>query len=262
MRFDFTDKKVVITGAAGVIGQRIARAFIAAGALVCLSDNRAKKLATLPKELGLKKGRYLTHATELTDEKSIAKLVQHVAKEWKSPDIVINNAGVYHRMGSLLKIATKAYDEMMDVNLRAPFLISRDMANLMVKHKVKGSIINISSGAARRMGMGSVPYCTSKTAIDRLTKGFALELAPLGIRVNAVEPGFVAGSEVSLLSEEYIKAMVSRIPMGRSSGPHDAPNAILFLCSEAAGFVTGATLAVDGGNSIGTFNPDFYKKKS
>lgn len=261
MRFDFTDKKVVITGAAGVIGRRIGAAFAKAGALLCLSDNRAKKLAALSKELGLKKGRYITHTTELTDETSIGKLVQHVAKEWKSPDIVINNAGVYHRMGSLLKITTKAYDEMMDVNLRAPFLISRDLANLMVKNKVKGTIINISSGAARRMGMGSVPYCTSKTAIDRLTKGFALELAPLGIRVNAVEPGFAAGSEVSLLSDEYIKSMIGRIPMGRASGPNDAPSAILFLCSEAAGFITGATLAVDGGNSIGTFNPDFYKTK-
>lgn len=262
MKFDFTDKKVVITGAAGIIGRRIATDFAAAGAMLCLSDNRAKKLASLPKELGLKKGRYLTHSTELTDAKSIAKLAQLVAKEWRSPDIVINNAGVYHRTGSVLKISNEAYDEMMDVNLRAPFLISRDMANLMVKAKVKGSIINISSGAARRMGMGSVPYCTSKTAIDRLTKGFALELAPLGIRVNAVEPGFAAGSEVSLLSDEYVKAMVARIPMGRSSGPHDAPNAILFLCSEAAGFITGATVAVDGGNSIGTFNPDFYKKKA
>ncbi len=261
MRFDFTDKKVVITGACGVFGRRIAADFAAAGALLCLSDNRKTKLEALPKELGLKKGRYLTHATELTDETSIAKLVRHVAKAWKAPDIVVNNAGIYPRMGSLLKIKTEAYDRLMDINLRAPFIVSRDFANLMVDNKVRGSIINISSGAAHRMGMGSVPYCTSKTAIDRLTKGFALELAPLGIRVNAVEPGFASGSDVSLLTDEYIKAMLARIPMGRESGPHDAPNAILFLCSEAAGFITGASLAVDGGNAIGTFNPDFYKPK-
>ena len=135
---------------------------------------------------------------------------------------------------------------MMDVNLRAPFLISRDMANLMVGAKRKGVIINISSGAARRMGMGSVPYCTSKTAIDRLTKGFALELAPLGIRVNAVEPGFAAGSEVSTLSDEYVKAMMARIPMGRASGPLDAPNAIMFLCSDEASYISGDTMFVDG----------------
>lgn len=261
MRFDLKNKKVVITGAAGVIGRRLAAAFAAAGAVLCLSDVRARPLAALVKELGLEKGRYITHATELTDEKSIAKLVRLVARTWKAPDIVVNNAGIYPRMGSLLKIKTAAYDQLMDVNLKAPFILSRDFANLMVEKGVKGSIVNISSGASRRMGMGSVLYCTSKAAVDRLTKGFALELAPLGIRVNAVEPGFAAGSEVSLLSDDYVKSMLSRIPMGRASGPHDAPNAVMFLCSDAASFITGATIAVDGGNSIGTFNPDFYKKR-
>jgi 3-oxoacyl-[acyl-carrier protein] reductase len=260
MKLGFKNKKVVITGAAGMIGRRIATDFAAEGAVLCLTDLRAKELAALPRQLGLERGRYITQAADLTDEKSIKKLVNAVAKAWKAPDIVVNNAGIYPRMGSLLKIKTEAYDQLMGINLRAPFLLSRDFANLMVKHKVKGSIVNISSGAARRMAMGSVLYCTSKTAIDRLTKGFALELAPMGIRVNAVEPGFVPGSEVSLLSEQYVKDMIARIPMGRASGPHDAPGAILFLCSEAAGFITGATLAVDGGNSIGTFNPDFYGK--
>src|SRR5436190_24385593 len=124
MRFGLKNKKVVITGAAGIVGRRIAAAFAAEGAILCLSDIRAKPLAALVKELGLKKGRFLTHATELTDAKSIGKLVAHVKKAWKSPDIVINNAGIYPRMGSLLKITTEAYDQLMDVNLRAPFLIS------------------------------------------------------------------------------------------------------------------------------------------
>jgi 3-oxoacyl-[acyl-carrier protein] reductase len=259
MKLGFKNKKVVITGAAGMVGRRIAADFAAEGAILCLTDVRAKPLAALPRELGLERGRYMVKAADLTDGKSIARLVRAVEKAWRAPDIVVNNAGIYPRMGSLLKIRTEAYDQLMGINLRAPFLLSRDFANLMVKNKVKGSIVNISSGAARRMAMGSVLYCTSKTAIDRLTKGFALELAPKGIRVNAVEPGFVPGSEVSLLSEEYVKAMLSRIPMGRASGPHDAPSAILYLCSDAASFITGATLAVDGGNSIGTFNPDFYK---
>ncbi|MBI3499434.1 MAG: SDR family oxidoreductase [Proteobacteria bacterium] len=261
MTWSFKDKKVVITGAAGIFGRRIAADFAAAGALLCLSDIRSKELAKLPKALGLKRGRYLTHATELTDEKSIGQLVRHVAKAWNSPDVVVNNAGIYPRSGSLLAIKTEDWDRLMDVNLRAPFLLSRDFARLMRDRGVKGSIVNISSGASRRMAMGSVPYCTSKTAIDRLTKGFALELAPFGIRVNAVEPGFAPGSEVSLLSEDYVKTMIQRIPMGRASGSHDAPNAVMFLSSAAAAFITGATLAVDGGNSIGTFNPDFYEKR-
>jgi len=105
------------------------------------------------------------------------------------------------------------------------------------------------------MRNGSVPYCTSKTALERLSKGFALELAPLGIRVNVVEPGFAPGSAVSPLSEAYVEKMKSRIPLGRTSGPDDTPGAILYLCSEQASFITGAVLSVDGGNSIGTFEP-------
>ena len=133
--------------------------------------------------------------------------------------------------------------------------VSRELARLMVDAGVKGSIINISSGASRQMRNGSVPYCTSKTALERLTKGFALELAPYGIRVNVVEPGFAPGSVVSPLSEDYVERMKTRIPLGRTSGPRDAPEAVLYLASEKASFITGAVLSVDGGNSIGTFEP-------
>jgi 3-oxoacyl-[acyl-carrier protein] reductase len=97
-----------------------------------------------------------------------------------------------------------------------------------------------------------VPYCTSKTALDRLTKGFALELAEYGIRVNAVEPGFMAGSDVSPLSDEHVDAAIGSIPLGRPSSPKDVTSAVLYLCSDAGAYVTGATLTVDGGNSIGT----------
>jgi 3-oxoacyl-[acyl-carrier protein] reductase len=105
------------------------------------------------------------------------------------------------------------------------------------------------------MRTGSVPYCTSKAALERLTAGLALELAPHGIRVNAVSPGFAPGSTVSPLPPAYVEAMLARIPLGRPSGPDDAPAAVLFLCSERASYITGATLAVDGGNSIGTVDP-------
>ena len=106
------------------------------------------------------------------------------------------------------------------------------------------------SAVALRFG---VARPTAKTAIERLSKGFALELAESGIRVNVVEPGFAAGSEVSLLTEDYVANMLKRIPLGRQSGPDDAPTAIGFLCSDKASFITGAVLSVDGGNSIGTF---------
>src|SRR5204863_5032111 len=168
-----------------------------------------------------------------------------------APDIVINNAGLYPKF-SLIEMSAGEWDRILDVNLRAPFLVSREMAKLMIAAGRRGSIINISSGAARQMRNGSVAYSTSKTALERLTKGLALELAGHGIRVNVVEPGFAPGSTVSELSDEYVDRMKARIPLGRTSGPDDAAAAISFLCSDKAGFITGAVLSVDGGNSIGT----------
>ena len=124
---------------------------------------------------------------------------------WGAADILVNNAGVYPS-GFLLDIDVAEWDRIFDINLRAPFLLTRGLAKQMIAAQARGSIINISSGASRKMRRTVVPYCTSKTALDRLTKGFAIELAEFGIRVNAVEPGFVAGSTVSLLTDEHVEA--------------------------------------------------------
>ena len=194
------------------------------------------------------------HATELTDAASIGDLVATIERAWGAPDIVINNAGVYPK-GGLLDISVEEWDRIFDVNLRAPFLVARGLARLMIARKVEGSMIFISSGAARQMRNTVVPYCTSKTALERLAKGFALELAPHRIRVNVVEPGFAPGSVVSPLTDQHVTNMKMRIPMARTSGPDDVPAAIMYLCSDKAAFVTGAVLSVDGGNSIGTYEP-------
>ncbi|PQO24888.1 oxidoreductase [Rhodobacteraceae bacterium WD3A24] len=248
---DFRDRGVVITGACGVFGRWIARAFLDQGARLCLSDNRADRLAETAAELGAEGAEHLTHATELTDAASIAALVEQVRAEWGAPDIVINNAGVYPS-GFLLDIDADEWDRIFDVNTRAPFLVAQGFARTMIAQGRAGSIINISSGAARKMRKSVVPYCTSKTALDRLSRGLALELAEYGIRVNLVEPGFAAGSEVSALTQDHVEAVTASIPLGRASRPEDATNAIMFLCSDAASYITGANLAVDGGNSIGS----------
>jgi 3-oxoacyl-[acyl-carrier protein] reductase len=251
---EFKDKNVVITGAAGIFGGWIAAYFGREGARLCLTDIRADALEEMAKSLKLPDDRILLHATELTDETSIMSLVSLVKERWGAPDIVVNNAGIYPR-SKLMEMTFSDWDQVFDINLRAPFIVSREMARLMIADGRKGSIVNISSGAARRMTNTSAPYCISKTALERLSKGLALELAPHGIRVNVVEPGFAPGSSVSTLTDEYVTDMLRRIPLGRSSGPEDAPAAIAFLCSDKASFVTGAVLSVDGGNSIGTFVP-------
>ncbi|WP_426954940.1 SDR family NAD(P)-dependent oxidoreductase [Muricoccus radiodurans] len=246
---DFEGKRVVITGAAGIHGRWFATAFAKAGARLCLSDNRADALARTVTELGLDPARTLTHATELMEESSIAELAALVAREWGAPDILLNNAGIYPGK-PLLETSSAEYDGMFGINCRAPFLMAREMAKLMLAAGVRGNIINIGSGAARKMRPGRVLYCTSKTTLERLTKGFALELAPQGIRVNLVEPGFAAGSEVSPLSEKHITDTVAGIPLGRVAAPEDAAEAVMFLCSERAAYITGAVLSVEGGNSI------------
>jgi 3-oxoacyl-[acyl-carrier protein] reductase len=248
---EFRGRKVVLTGTCGVLGRWIADAFAKVGARLCLSDHDERVLHQLADEVGITESGGLVHVTELADAVSIEALVATVEAAWGAPDIVINNAGVYPS-GFLIDIDAAEWDRILGVNLRAPFLISRGFAKLMIARRQPGNIVNVSSGAARKMRRTVVPYCVSKTALDRLTKGFALELAQFGIRVNAVEPGFAPGSVASPLTPAHVEATLGQIPLGRGTTQADVANAILYLCSAKAGYVTGATLSVDGGNSIGS----------
>ena len=252
---EFKGKKVLVTGAAGIYGAWIAAAFAREGAVLCLSDMRREKLDEVVARLGLDPATTLLHGTDLTESGSIRELALLVAAEWGAPDIAVNNAGVYPRTGPLIDLAEAEFDRIMSVNVRAPFLVVQAMARLMVERGVQGAMVNIGSGAARQMPFGSVTYCMSKTALERLSKGQALELAPNRIRVNVVEPGFAPGSDFSQLPPDYVERMTARIPLGRNSGPEDTPQMVLFMCSRATSYVTGAVVSVDGGNSIGTYQP-------
>lgn len=250
-------KKVVITGAYGIFGVWFAEAFAKEGAKLCLTGSRMNKLEEMAAALKTDE-KPLLIAADLRKSEDIRNLVAEVEKAWGYADIIINNAGLYPST-FLLDMSDDDWDKVFDVNLRAPFLLAKEFALLMIKNDVKGNILNISSGAARKMRSTAVAYCVSKTALDRLGLGLSLELAEYGIRVNTLEPGFAAGSESNPVSDEHVKTVVANIPLGRASGPMDAPAAALFLCSDAASFITGATLAVDGGNSAG--NRAVYQKK-
>jgi len=247
---NFNGQGAIITGALGIYGTWIADAFARAGAKLCLTDRDGAALNARLALAGGAEGSFAV-AADLTSDADLAALAKTVGERWGAADILVNNAGVYPS-GFLLDIDGAEWDRIMDVNVRAPFLLTQLVTKQMIAAGRKGSVVNISSGAARRMRRSVVPYCLSKTALDRLTRGYALELAKFGIRVNAVEPGFAAGSAASPLTEEHVRQTTAGIPLGRVAGPQDTANAILFLCSPAASYITGTSLAVDGGNSIGS----------
>ena len=254
---EFRGKSVVVTGACGLYGARLAKIFAEEGARVCMTDRDRAELDKVAAGIDLPDGSFVQEA-DLTDDASLQALIASVADRFGAPDIVVNNAGIYPS-GFLLDIDIADWDRIFDVNLRAPFILSIGFAKQMISKGVKGSIINISSGASRKMRRTVVPYCTSKTALDRLTKGLAIELAEFGIRANALEPGFGAGSTVSQLAEEHVRKVTAAVPLGREVKESDLRHAALYLASSASEYVTGATLTVDGGNSIGSL--DVYQDK-
>lgn len=248
-RDEFTGARVVVTGAAGIFGTWIAEAFAAAGADLLLSDAREEPLAALAARLGARHT-----AADLTDPAGLAALGDAVAGTWRAPDVLVNNAGVYPRtpLGTTEPAEVR---RILDVNVVAPFELTRRAVAAMVDAGVQGRVVNIGSGAAVRPGAGGSVYAASKAAVETLTRGLALEVARHGIRVNTVQPGFAPGSEVSALTDEHVAAMRARIPLGRTSGPQDAAGAVLWLASGDASFVTGTTLAVDGGRTAGDYKP-------
>jgi 3-oxoacyl-[acyl-carrier protein] reductase len=259
MRFDdeFRGRSVVVTGATGIYGRMLVEAFAAEGARICATDRDAAALDALAAEVAMPDGSFVL-ATELTEDAGLTALIDAVGARFGAPDIVLNNAGIYPS-GFLLDIDVAEWDRIFDVNLRAPFVLSVGFAKQMIAHGVGGRIINVSSGASRRMRKTVVPYCTSKTALDRLTKGLALELAEYGITVNAFEPGFAAGSAASALAEEHVKKATAAVPLGRPTLASDVIPAVFYLASAAGAYVTGSTLTVDGGHSIGFL--DVYQDK-
>jgi 3-oxoacyl-[acyl-carrier protein] reductase len=246
-RDEYTGARVVVTGACGIFGTWIAEAFAAAGARLLLTDERYGPLRELAGRLDA-----IAVAADLTDDGQLATLTATIGDAWESPDVLVNNAGLYPRT-PLAGTGPAGVRRVLDVNVVAPFELTRQVTALMIKAGVAGRVVNISSGAAVRPGAGGSVYAASKSAIEALTRSHALELAAHGIRVNAVQPGFAPGSPVNELSDGHVTSMLARIPLGRTSGPQDAAAAVLWVCSSDAAFVTGTTIAVDGGRTAGDF---------
>lgn len=245
MSQQFAGKTVVITGAAGIYGSQLAADFAAAGARLFLTDRDAAGLAAVCGRMG---GDTASADCDLTDPESIAGLCRQIL-DGGVPDVVIHNAGIYP-FGGLFDTPVELWDRIMHVNLRAPFLITKTLAEAMIAARRKGAFIFIGSGAGQVLRTNGLAYCTSKRGLDWLMKGIALELAPHGIRANLVAPGLALGSAGTVFPAGYAEAMAKRVPLARAIAPGELGAAVMFLASEQAAYITGTSLSVDGGGAI------------
>lgn len=243
---------VVVTGGAGGIGAGIARVFARSGAAVTLLDYREDALRDVRDEIAVSTpGAVVDWIVADLSSPTDPGIGVKTAWERTGPvDVLVNSAGIYPST-PLLEVTADIWDAIQDVNVRAAVLTTVAFGERVTAAGRAGNIVNITSGAALRARTAAAPYSTSKAALEMFTKASALELGPLGIRVNAVSPGFVAvQSPVNPYEEDY-RAAADRNPLGRDGRPEDIGEAVRWVTSEKAGWVTGTVIRVDGGSSTG-----------
>jgi 3-oxoacyl-[acyl-carrier protein] reductase len=243
-RMRFQDRKIVITGAAGVYGRELAAAFAAEGATLFLTDRDAGTLAAPP---GLPAHRATLHAADLTRDTELEALIA-ASLSGGVPDVLINNAGIYPFI-PLAEVTPAEFDRIQSINVRAPFRLMQGIGGAMARAG-RGSIVNVSSTAAEVIRGNGVPYGASKASLEYVSRAFALEYGPAGVRVNCARPGFAEGSAEVTMPAGYAEAITARGLLRRAIRPGEFAAAVLFLCSDAAGFITGTMLDSSGGGAI------------
>jgi len=235
----------LITGAARGIGREIALAFAQAGADLALCDLRAEDLQETRRSAEALGRQVLTEATDVTQGEAVAALVHRVLDKFQRVDILVNNAGIT-RDALLVRMKEDDWDAVLAVNLKGAFLCTRAVAPVMMRQR-SGRIVNLASVIGLMGNAGQTNYAASKAGLIGLTKSVAKELASRGITVNAIAPGFIETEMTQALSEDTKAHWCARIPMGCFGHPSDVAQAALFLASDAARYITGQVVQVDGG---------------
>ncbi len=240
------DRVTIVTGAARGIGKAITFAFVREGAKVVLVDLDKEGLTNLKIEIEKRKGEVITILCNISKSIEVKAMVDQVKKVFGRIDILINNAGIIRR-GTIETVTEEDWDRVIEVNLKGTFNCSKAVVEIM-KEQRYGKIVNISSIAGKIGDITSAPgYGPSKAGIDALTKTMARQLAQYGINVNGVAPHAIETEMSAQWSEEKRKEIIASIPLSRLGKPEDVAEAVLFLASDEASFITGEILDVNGG---------------
>ncbi|RZW05326.1 MAG: 3-oxoacyl-[acyl-carrier-protein] reductase [Rhodobacteraceae bacterium] len=243
--FDLSGKSALVTGASGGIGAAIATMLHGAGAAVALSGTREGPLETLAGELG---ERAHVLPCDLSDAAAVTDLPKRAGDAMGAVDILVNNAGIT-RDNLFMRMSEEEWDSVLNVNLKSAMLLSKGVMRGMMKARW-GRIVNISSVVGATGNPGQANYAASKAGLVGMSKSLAYEVASRGITVNCVAPGFITTAMTDKLTEDQKTAILAQVPAGRMGEADEIAAAVLYLASAEAGYVTGATLHINGGMAM------------
>ena len=242
---NFKDKKILITGATGGIGKALVKKFVSLEGNVLATGTKTEKLNALKKELP----NINILKFDISDHSKIEEFIENTSSQLAGLDVLVNNAGI--NMDNLsLRMKDEEWKKVIDVNLGATFFLCKYAIKKMLKNKY-GRIVNITSIVGHTGNLGQANYAASKAAIIGMSKSLAIEYVKKNITINCVSPGFIQSNMTDKIVESIKAVLTSRIPMSKLGTGEDVSNTVAFLSSDAASYITGQTLHVNGGMYMG-----------